>query len=184
MLYNRQTKQRRKIMLTIEKPSPISNKLVIATLVFSVGFIGSLSVLGVFHPSLGQLSSSWSSTTASRSDSLPPDKAQADFDTIVNDDAITTNSASGEIKPAVSTPADSPASSFSDQTPAPNQLSSSGVVHISGEMPVITSQPASTASVPATVTQPSTSTPDESVAPIPSLTQPFTDTGGSLLPSF
>jgi hypothetical protein len=180
-------------MLTIERPSPISNKLVIAAIVFGVGFIGSLSTLRILQPGLGQLSSGHQTTTVFRSDASSSDQTQPSGGHTGGstkqgtDSTKGASSVSGEVMPVTSDPVDPPTSSYTAQPAGstPTQPSGSGTFQISGQVaPTGKSSPSVPASTSAsTITQPSTNSLSSPTAPITSLTQPLTDTTQTLLPS-
>lgn len=186
-------------MLTIERSSPISNKLVVATFVFAVGFIGSLSTLKMFYSDSGQLSSGRPSTAVSGSEASVSNESQAKAENTDVDDkqpVAAKKKTSDKVKPVSSVPVDSPSSRYkAPSSSASGQSSKSGTIQLSGQMPVTASNSASTASSPAAVSGPTT-TVEDSTAPTSttttrdtttdsttSLTQPITNTTATLLPS-
>lgn len=172
-------------MLTIERPSLTHSKLIIAVIVFGVGFIGSLSALRYFQPGLEQLASGHTGSVVNHPGASASAQSQtASSDTSSNKQpASPASGTAGEIKPVASAPVDSPASSYAG--------GSSGTAQLAGQVaPASQSSVAPSASSPAAVTQPATgnvgqpSAPSTSspAAPVTSLAQPVVNTASNLLP--
>jgi hypothetical protein len=189
-------------MLAIEKTSFMKNKLLIAVMVFGVGFVGSLSTLRLLQPGLGQLSSGLGKAIVPRSGAYSSDTAQSDDKSSTTDqkkDTAAANDSAGGVKPVDPASVASPAAGYTGPSSTSAQPSGSGSIQVSGVMPPTSpststspvSSPTPTTTTPTapstgTVTPPSApapSTPSPTLAPVNSLTQPVTDTAGNLLPS-
>ena len=186
-------------MLRIERQSPFSNKLVTASVVFAVGFIGALSTLGLLRPGLetvsfGRPQISAGRTSTTESSASQADKAKDSDQAGNSTDAATGDSGSKKAEQVEPASIGQPASQFTAPEP---KTGSTATSQAGSTQPVATSQsgttvsgvvaspaPTAPATAPTSPTAPSSqpAAPTTS-SPITSLTQPVTETASNLLPS-